>query len=110
MERRPRVQLKNLKEKNTDSQEESRENYTYLVKCADGTYYCGWTTDLKNRMKAHNNGTGAKYTRGRGPVNLVYYETFQTREGAMKREAQIKKMTRERKTRLILEKSKEPKK
>ena len=52
------------------------ENYTYILRCADGTYYCGWTNNLDRRLKAHNEGKGAKYTRSRRPVALVYYEAF----------------------------------
>ena len=76
-------------------------NYTYLVECADKTLYCGWTNDLDKRMKAHNSGMGAKYTKPRRPVALVYYEEFQTKEEAMKREAAIKKLTRQEKIALI---------
>lgn len=79
-------------------------NYTYLLECADGTLYCGWTNDLEKRLKAHNSGQGAKYTRARRPVTLVYYEEFETREGAMKREAAIKRLSRKEKTALIKEK------
>ena len=50
-----------------------KRNYTYMVKCSDGTLYTGWTTDLEHRVKAHNDGEGAKYTRSRRPVELVYY-------------------------------------
>ena len=78
-----------------------KENYTYLLRCSDGSYYCGWTNDIENRVKAHNSGKGAKYTRGRGPVKLVYYETFHTKGEAMTRETEIKKMTREKKQKLI---------
>ena len=52
------------------------EHYAYILKCADDTYYCGYTNDLENRIKKHNQGKGAKYTRGRLPVVLVYYEVF----------------------------------
>lgn len=79
-------------------------NYTYLLECADGTLYCGWTNDLGKRLKAHNSGQGAKYTRARRPVKLVYYEEFETREEAMKREAAIKRLSRKKKTALIREK------
>ena len=72
-------------------------NYTYLVRCADGTLYCGWTNHLEERIKAHNAGKGAKYTKGRRPVELVYYETFATKQEAMKREAEVKRLNRERK-------------
>ena len=56
------------------------ENYTYILRCADGTYYCGWTNNLDRRLKAHNEGKGAKYTRSRRPVALVYYEAFSTKD------------------------------
>lgn len=75
--------------------------YTYLLQCADGTLYCGWTNDLDKRLKAHNDGRGAKYTKARRPVTVAYYETFGTKEEAMKREAAIKKLTRKQKERLI---------
>lgn len=57
------------------------ENYTYILRCADGTYYCGWTNNLDRRLKAHNEGKGAKYTRSRRPVALVYYEAFSHKRG-----------------------------
>lgn len=76
-------------------------NYTYLLKCADGTLYCGWTTCLEKRVKVHNEGHGAKYTKPRRPVELVYYEQFDTRREAMQREAAIKKLTRAQKLKLI---------
>ena len=64
-------------------------NYTYLVRCADGTLYCGWTNHLEERIKAHNAGKGAKYTKGRRPVELVYYETFATKVKRLNREGKI---------------------
>lgn len=76
-------------------------NYTYIVRCADGTLYTGFTTDLKGRMEAHNRGAGAKYTRGRGPVQLLYSEAFATKGEALKRESQIKKLKRTGKLKLI---------
>lgn len=76
-------------------------NYTYLVKCADGTLYCGWTNHLEQRLKAHNAGKGAKYTKGRRPVSLVYYEIFDTKKEAMRREAEIKRLTRCEKLELV---------
>ena len=76
-------------------------NYTYLLQCADGSLYCGWTNHLQERVKAHNEGRGAKYTRGRRPVKLVYFEEFATRQEAMRREYQIKKLTRQEKERLV---------
>ena len=76
-------------------------NYTYLVQCADGTLYCGWTNHLEERVKAHNSGKGAKYTRSRLPVAIVYYEEFDTKEEAMRREAAIKKLSKEKKELLV---------
>lgn len=76
-------------------------NYTYIVKCQDGTLYTGWTNDLEKRIKAHNDGKGAKYTKTRRPVTLVYYETFRTKEEAMKREYAIKQLGRAKKEELI---------
>nr|WP_297171987.1 GIY-YIG nuclease family protein [uncultured Agathobaculum sp.] len=75
--------------------------YTYLLRCADGTLYCGWTNNLTARLAAHNSGHGAKYTRGRGPVTLVYSELFESQSEAMRREAEIKRMTRAQKQALI---------
>lgn len=77
------------------------ENYTYILQCADGTYYCGWTNNLDRRLKAHNEGKGAKYTRSRRPVTLVYYEAFSTKEEAMRREYEIKQLPRKKKEELI---------
>ncbi len=76
-------------------------NYTYIVECADGTYYCGWTNNLEHRIDAHNNGKGAKYTKSRLPVKLIYFEEYETKEQAMKREWQIKQLTRSQKEKLI---------
>ncbi len=77
------------------------QNYTYLLRCADGTFYCGWTNHLKERVRIHNEGRGAKYTKGRRPVELVYYEEFATRQEAMKRECAIKRLSRKDKQLLI---------
>ena len=76
-------------------------NVTYIVECSDGTLYTGWTNDIEKRMKAHNQGQGAKYTRGRIPVELVYLESFETKQEAMKREAHIKRLKRRDKLALI---------
>lgn len=78
-----------------------KRNYTYMVKCSDGTLYTGWTTNLEHRVKAHNDGEGAKYTRSRRPVELVYYEEYATKTEAMKREYSIKQLTRKQKEKLI---------
>ncbi|MBE5946995.1 MAG: GIY-YIG nuclease family protein [Lachnospiraceae bacterium] len=76
-------------------------NYTYIIKCKDGSLYTGWTNNLEKRLEAHNSGTGAKYTRTRHPVELMYYETFDTKEEAMSREYRIKKLSRAEKLNLI---------
>lgn len=77
-------------------------NYTYMVQCADGSLYTGWTSCLQKRMKAHNGGKdGAKYTKAKGPVQLVYYEGYASKEEAMRRECAIKKLTRKEKLRLM---------
>ena len=76
-------------------------NYTYILKCADETLYCGWTNDLEKRVKAHNEGKGAKYTRSRTPVTLVYYEEHETSVEAQRREYQIKQLSRAQKLELI---------
>ena len=71
--------------------------YVYLLECADGTLYAGWTTDLERRLAAHNAGRGARYTRGRRPVRLAYYEECATREAAQQREAALRRLSRKRK-------------
>lgn len=76
-------------------------NYTYIVRCADDTFYTGWTNDIEKRLQAHNSGGGAKYTRSRLPVTLVYYESYETKEEAMSREWHIKRMTRAQKMKLF---------
>ena len=77
------------------------KNVTYILKCNDNSLYTGWTNDITNRLKMHNEGKGAKYTRGRGPVELVYLEEFETKQEAMSREAKIKRLTRKEKLLLI---------
>jgi putative endonuclease len=74
--------------------------YCYIVKCADGTFYTGWTTDPERRLAQHNKGIGAKYTSIRRPVKLVYLEQHSNRTEAMKRELAIKKMKRVQKSKL----------
>ena len=76
-------------------------NYTYILRCKDDTLYTGWTNNLEKRLEAHNAGKGAKYTKARIPVELVYYEQFETKEEAMKREFAIKQMSRKMKNALI---------
>jgi len=80
-------------------------NFTYILKCADDTLYCGWTNDLEKRVKAHNEGKGAKYTRSRLPVTLVYYEEYETSVEAQRREYQIKQLSRTEKLKLIEKKA-----
>ena len=75
--------------------------YTYLLRCKDNTYYCGWTRNVLKRLEKHNQGNGAKYTRYRRPCILVYYETFSTRQEAMRREWAIKQLSRRQKEALI---------
>ncbi|MBD7913931.1 GIY-YIG nuclease family protein [Clostridium sp. Sa3CUN1] len=76
-------------------------NYVYIVKCSDDTLYTGWTTSLEKRLKAHNSGKGAKYTKARLPVEIVYYEEFEEKKDAMKREYAIKQLSRQEKLKLI---------
>lgn len=76
-------------------------NYVYILQCHDGTLYTGWTTDLEARFAAHNEGSGAKYTKGRGPVTLLYSETFESKSEALKREIAIKRLSRAEKLKLI---------
>ena len=76
-------------------------NYTYILRCKDNSLYTGWTNNLEKRLEAHNAGKGAKYTKARLPVELVYYEQFETKEEAMKREYAIKQMTRAQKEKLM---------
>lgn len=74
----------------------------YILECSDGTLYCGWTNNLEKRLHEHNEGKGgAKYTRGRRPVRLVYREPCPTRSDALRREREIKGLTRLEKLRLI---------
>jgi putative endonuclease len=75
--------------------------YTYILLCSDGTYYTGWTTNIHKRVATHNKGKGAKYTRARLPVTLVYVEEKTNRSEAQKREAGLKKLNRREKEELI---------
>ncbi|MBP3871675.1 MAG: GIY-YIG nuclease family protein [Faecalicoccus sp.] len=77
------------------------KNYTYIVRCKDGTLYTGWTNNLEKRIAMHNEKKGAKYTKSRTPVELVYFECFDTKEEAMSREFHIKKLSRKEKLDLI---------
>ena len=76
-------------------------HYIYIVKCSDNTYYTGYSNNPEKRIKAHNDGKGARYTRGRRPVQLVYYEKYENKSEALKREWEIKHLTREQKEEII---------
>ena len=76
-------------------------NYVYILKCKDESLYTGWTNDLEKRVQTHKSGKGAKYTRVRLPVELVYYEEFEDKIEAMKREYQIKQLSRKEKLEMI---------
>lgn len=76
-------------------------NYVYILKCSDGTLYTGYTKDLEKRLRVHNAGRGARYTRARLPVELVYHEEYETKCEAMRREYAIKQLTRKEKIQLI---------
>lgn len=75
--------------------------FCYIVECADGSFYTGWSTDPERREKVHNAGRGAKYTRMRRPVKLIYVEELPDRSSAMKRESKIKTFSRKRKEKLV---------
>lgn len=79
-------------------------NYTYVLQCKDGTLYTGWTNNLEKRLKDHNEGKGAKYTKSRRPVMLAYHEVFETKKEAMRREYAIKHMSRKEKEKMINQK------
>lgn len=76
-------------------------NYVYILRCADDSLYTGWTNNLEKRLKVHSSGKGAKYTKARLPVELVYHEEFDDKIAAMKREYEIKQLTRKEKLELL---------
>jgi putative endonuclease len=76
-------------------------SYVYILECSDGTLYTGWTTDVEKRVKTHNSGKGAKYTKIRRPVILKHIEEFESKQEAQKREYEIKKLSRDEKLKLI---------
>ncbi len=78
-------------------------NYAYLLHCGDGTFYAGWTNNLSKRLQAHRAGSGAKYTRGRGPISLAWAKGYPSRHEAMAQEAALKKMTHAEKAELAKE-------
>lgn len=75
--------------------------FIYMLRCKDGSLYTGWTNDLEHRLAMHSSGRGAKYTRGRGPLELVYSEELPDKEAALRRECAIKKLRREQKLALL---------
>ena len=75
--------------------------FVYMLRCKDGSLYTGWTDELEHRLAMHNSGRGAKYTRGRGPLELVYSEELPDKEAALRRECAIKKLRREQKLTLL---------
>lgn len=82
--------------------QDKEKHYIYILKCADGSLYTGYTNDLEKRLKAHNDGTGAKYTKARLPVEMVYHEEFDEKKEAMSREWFIKhRLSRDEKLALI---------
>lgn len=83
------------------------EHTVYILKCGDNSLYTGYTNNLENRLEMHESGKGAKYTRGRGPFQVMYIEKFSTKEEALKREYEIKQLTRKGKFQLIRDKLKE---
>jgi putative endonuclease len=76
-------------------------HHVYVLECSDGSYYTGYTTDVERRVAEHDAGDGAKYTRGRTPVELVHTESFDTRSAAMSREYEIKQLTHAEKEALL---------
>lgn len=81
---------------------ESKGHYFYVLMCNDGSYYAGYTNDLQKRLKTHNEGKGAKYTRGRLPVSIIYHEEFQTKQEAMKAEYAFKQLDRKKKEKFLM--------
>lgn len=84
-----------------DSDTDCSDHWVYVLRCADDTLYTGYTTDLERRVAEHDAGTGAKYTRGRAPVELVHAEAFDSRSAAMAREYEVKTLPRAEKERLV---------
>jgi len=84
-----------------DAADADGDHYVYILECADGSLYTGYTTDVGRRVAEHNAGEGAKYTRGRTPVEVVHVEAFGTRSAAMSREYEIKQLSRAAKERLV---------
>ena len=85
--------------------EKIKKHYAYMLRCSDNTIYSGYTVNIENRINVHNSGKGAKYTRARRPVKLAYYEEFESKSEALKREREFKKYTHSEKEKIILENS-----
>ena len=79
----------------------SPDHYAYVLRCSDDTFYTGYSTDVERRLREHDAGEGAKYTRGRTPVELVHVEGFDSKSAAMSREYEIKQLSRTQKERLV---------
>ncbi|WP_099353533.1 GIY-YIG nuclease family protein [Fredinandcohnia onubensis] len=79
----------------------TNNHYFYVLECKDGSFYAGYTTDVEERLKKHNEGKGAKYTRGRGPITLLFSQEFDTKEEAMRAEYRFKRLKRPEKERLL---------
>ena len=92
--------MKSIMEK---TEEKTNKAYMYVVECADGTLYTGYTTNVEKRIKTHNSGKGAKYTRSRLPVKLIYQKSFDSKEAAMSAESYFKQKTRQQKLAYIEE-------
>lgn len=97
----------NTTDQNTAPEKEPT-NYIYMLRCSDGSLYTEWTNDLEKRIASHQSGRGAKYTKAHLPVELVYHETFATKEEAMRREWEIKQLTKAQKEELIKSADKKP--
>ncbi|MDN7229357.1 GIY-YIG nuclease family protein [Planococcus liqunii] len=82
---------------------ETNNHYFYVLECADGSYYAGYTNDLQKRLEAHNAGKGAKYTRAKGPVEMIHHESFETKSAAMKAEYAFKQLSKPQKMHYIAE-------
>ncbi|SFQ21164.1 GIY-YIG nuclease family protein [Salibacterium halotolerans] len=83
---------------------QAAEHHVYILECRDGSYYTGYTTDLVQRLRMHERGKGAKYTRGRGPFRVVYHEVFDKKTDAMRMEYEIKQWTRKEKEMFLADK------
>lgn len=83
----------------------SQTHYVYIIECKDGTWYTGYTNNVEKRLDMHNEGKGAKYTRGRGPVQLVWQEAFGSKTDALKQEYALKRLTRSKKEQYVMERS-----